>query len=203
MTKGAVAPRSTGRRRPGFAALLALVLLLVAALSLAAFRFVAAKSPVNRVRPALALGSGSVSRPLTAASAASGVLTFVPQGAADSLGQAMCAATGAAPCPLHRYPGRVLVSRAAGGRFAVTVILTVDLKRLLAGGEISLGGLPGASSLKTGKLAVSTDNTIYGVSMNPHTHRAVFRYEIAQSGLKVWALNWNALGAVSQNSSLQ
>jgi hypothetical protein len=190
-------------RRPGFAALLIALLLLVAGLTFVVLKYAASKSPVTRVGPALALGSGSVRGPLTPATAREAVLTFVPSGAADSLGQAMCSATGTSPCPLDRYPGRVLVRPAASGRFLVTVVMTVDLKRLLAGGEISLGHLPGSSSLKTGKLAVSTDNTIYGVSMNPNTHQAVFQYDVSRNGLKVWALDWNALGAVSQNASLQ
>lgn len=190
-------------RRPGFGALLAASLMLVAVLALLVLKYGASRSPVNNVKPALALGSGAVAAPITRATAARGLLTFVPSGDAESLEQAMCAATGTGPCSPARFPGQIAVRAASGGRFLVTMVLTVNVKRLLAGGEISLGGLPGSSSLKTGKLAVSTDNSIYGVSMNPSTHRAVFRYYVARSGRKVWALNWNALGAISQNASLQ
>ena len=203
MMKESLMPRRTGYSRPGFAALLTVLLVLVAGLSFFVLKYEAGKSPVNTVQPALAIGSGAVHAPVTTATAARSVLSFVPSGNADSLGQAMCSATGTSPCAITRYPGRVTVSPASNGRFLVTVVLTVNLKRLLAGGEISLGHFPGSSSLKTGRLAVSTDNSIYGVNMNPATHQAVFRYYVSRSGLKVWALNWNALGAISQNASLQ
>ncbi len=192
-----------GIRRPGFGALLAALLVIVAVLALLVLKYEASRSPVNNVKPALAMGSGAVAGPLSRVTAARDVLTFVPSGDAASLEHAMCDATGTAACSPTRFPGQVAVRAVSGSRFLVTIVLRVNVRRLLAGGEISLGSLPGSSSLKTGKLAVSTDNSIYGVAMNPSTHEAVFRYYIARSGLKVWALNWNALGAISQNASLQ
>lgn len=188
---------------PGFAFWLSLALVAVAAAALFAMRVEARHSPKGAIRPTPVLNTVEAPVTLTTALAKRAFLSFVPAGAADTLGQAMCAATGTVPCRLEQYPAQVTWRRIAGGRYQFVVVMTVNLRRLLAGGEIDVGHLPGASNLRTGQLAVSTNNSIYGVDMNPTTHRAVFRFDLAGNDEEVWALNWNALGIVSQNSSLQ
>lgn len=190
------------KRRSYFALLLAVVMALVAAGSLLVMRQAAAHSPKAALQPTPVLNTVQEPARVSPTLVVSALLRFVPAGDADTLGQAMCSATGTVPCSLAHYPGHV-TWRQDGSRYLVVVTMTVHIRRLLAGGEIDLGHLPGASNLKTGQLAVSTNNSIYGVDMNPRTHQAVFRYYLAANDEEVWALNWNALGAVSQNSSLQ
>ena len=140
---------------------------------------------------------------VTPDSASRVLLTFVPDQDAESLGAAMCAATGQPTCSLAHFPGQVHVTRSSQNRFLVLVVMTVQVQRLLKAGRISLGSLPGASNLTTGQLAVSSNSAVYGVKMNPASHGAVFSFFLAVNGNTVWATDWNALGAVSQSASLQ
>ncbi|MDA8199007.1 MAG: hypothetical protein M0Z54_06205 [Thermaerobacter sp.] len=157
----------------------------------------------NSVHPAPVFSSSGYSQQVTASTAAEVLLHFVPDQDANNLGTAMCTATGQPTCRLAHFPGQVHVSRSSENRFLVSVVMTVQVHRLLKAGEISLGSLPGASSLTSGQLAVSSNSAIYGVKMNPSSHRAVFSFLLAANGSTVWATDWNALGAVSQSASLQ
>jgi|BEDMetMinimDraft_2_1075160.scaffolds.fasta_scaffold12242_2 hypothetical protein len=187
-----------------FALWIILALALVGAVSLWALRTVAQASPRDRVGPTPVLSASSRRMTVDRRTAAAALLTFVPAGDADNLGTAMCRATGQTTCPVPRgFPGTVTVRPGPRGRWAVTVTLTVNVPELLQRGEIVTGSVPGASDLRTGQLAVSTNDAVYGVTMNPKTHRAVFSYLLAPDASAVWALNWNALGAVSQSTSLQ
>jgi hypothetical protein len=155
------------------------------------------------VRPTPVYSSTGVNQPVSESGAAQALLRFVPDQDANSLGAAMCSATGQPQCSLSHFPGQIRVTAAPHRRFLVTVTMRVRVKRLIASGEVVTGSLPGASSLASGHLAVSTNSAIYGVNMNPRTHTAVFTFWISRRGGTVWATNWNALGAVSQSSSLQ
>lgn len=157
----------------------------------------------NSVHPAPVFSSSGYDQRVTASTAAEVLLHFVPDQDANSLGTAMCTATGQPTCRLAHFPGQVHVTRSSQNRFLVSVVMTVQVHRLLKAGEIALGSLPGASSLTTGQLAVSSNSAIYGVKMNPASHRAVFSFFLAANGSTVWATDWNALGAVSQSASLQ
>lgn len=157
----------------------------------------------NSVHPAPVFSSSGYDQRVTASNAAEVLLHFVPDQDASSLGTAMCTATGQPTCNLAHFPGQVHVTRSPQNRFLVSVVMTVQVHRLLKAGEISLGSLPGASSLTTGQLAVSSNSAIYGVKMNPRSHHAVFSFLLAANGSTVWATDWNALGAVSQSASLQ
>ncbi len=157
----------------------------------------------NSVRPVPVLGSSGFDQRVTTSTAADVLLHFVPEQDVNSLGTAMCAATGQSTCSLAHFPGQVHVTRSPENRFLVSVVMTVQVQRLLKAGEISLGSLPGSSNLATGQLAVSSNSAIYGVKMNPASHRAAFSFYLAASGSTVWATDWNALGAVSQSASLQ
>ena len=182
-------------------------LLLGLALAGAAALFVldsaAAHLSGSQVHPVPVFSSSGHAQSVTLSNAAAVLLHFVPDQDANSLGVAMCNATGQPTCSLAHYPGQVKVAEASQHRYQVTVIMTVQVHRLLQAGEISLGSLPGASSLATGELAVSSDSAIYGVKMNPTSHRAVFQFLLSATGRTVWALDWNGLGAVSQSASLQ
>lgn len=192
-----------GLRVP-FALWIILALVLVGAVSLWALRTVAQASPRDRVGPTPVLSATDRRVPVDRGTAGAALLTFVPAGDADNLGTAMCRATGQTACPVPTgFPGSVTVRPGPRGRWAVTVTLTVNVPELLRRGEIVTGSVPGASDLRTGQLAVSTNDAVYGVTMDPRTRRAVFSYLLAPDDSAVWALNWNALGAVSQSTSLQ
>jgi hypothetical protein len=191
---------SAPRSGPGWAPVIALVLVLVAGLTFFVLHQFAAAAPEGRIHPALAPSALPVSTPVTRATAGSRVLAFVPAGATYSIGTALRAADGYPST--GGLPLRITVTP-DGRQFLVTLWLPVNVRHLVQRGEISLGSLPGASSLTSGRLAVSTDNAIYGVAMSPKSHLAVFRFAIARNGQSLWALNWNALGLISQSTSLQ
>jgi hypothetical protein len=194
---------SRGVRVP-FVLWLVLVLAAVGAVAFWALRTVALTSPRDRVGPTPVLSANGRRIPLDRGTAGAALLTFLPAGDADNLGTAMCRATGQTACPVpNGFPGTVTVRPGPQGRWAVTVTLTVNVPELLRRGEIVTGSVPGASDLRTGQLAVSTNDAVYGVTMDPRTRQAVFSYLLAPDDSAVWALNWNALGAVSQSTSLQ
>jgi hypothetical protein len=189
------------RMRPGFAPFLIALLALVAAATFFVLHQYAAAVPGGRIKPALAPSALPVTTPVTVTTAPRRLLAFLPAGADETVGRALLEATGHATA--GPFPGRISARPTGDHRILVTVVMPVAVHRLIATGEIATGGLPGSSSLATGRLLVSTNNTVYGVTMNPRTHRAVFLFAFNRSGTKLWALNWNALGIISQSASLQ
>ncbi len=128
------------------------------------------------------------------------LLNFLPLGASDSIQMALRHATGNVN-PLS-FPAHYQVRRLANHRYLITITIPVDVNVLERGGEIITGGAPGSSSLKTGDLYVAGNMHGYAVRMNPKTHLAQFQFYLAQNDRTIWAVNWNALGIISQNSSL-
>lgn len=194
-----------GRRGPGFALVLAVLLALVGVGALLVLKAVAKSSPTRNLKPTPIENASGRARDLKTPSAAkTAFLSFVPAGDTDSLGQAMCSATGQRTCHLPaQFPGSVKISGPVHGQYVINVTLTVNLPRLESLGEVTPGSLPGMSNVASGDLAVSTNNAIYGLRMNPKTHLASFRFFLGVHGRRVWATNWNALGIVSQSTSLQ
>lgn len=193
-----------GVKKPGFALILACLLALVGGLGFWALRIVSQSSPKGAIHPTPVLSASGAVRKIGPRSAQAALLTFVPAGDANNIGTAICRATGHNRCQIPGgFPGQIVVGPARDGHYIVTVTVPVNIRRLLAGGEISTGAAPGASDLKTGNLAVSTNEAVYGVKMNPRNHLAVYRFWLATNDTRVWALDWNALGAESQSSSLQ
>lgn len=191
-------------QKPGFALVLTCLLALVGGLGFWALRIVSQSSPQGAIHPTPVLSASGSVRKIGLRAAQAALLTFVPAGDADNIGTAICRATGHNRCQIPgKFPGRIVVSPARDGHYVVTVTVLVNIRRLLAGGEIATGAAPGASDLNTGDLAVSTNDAVYGVKMNPRNHLAVYRFWLATNDTRVWALDWNALGAESQSSSLQ
>ena len=191
-----------GRRTP--VVLLILALLVAAAGAYYALHGAAVGVSHGAVHPTPVFSSAGYDQRVTPDSASRVLLTFVPDQDAESLGAAMCAATGHAVCAIPGgFPGRVTVGALHDGHYPVTVQMSVDVARLLRRGEILTGSLPGDSNLAAGELAVSTNSAVYGVNMDPRAHTAIYTFWLASDGGEVWATNWNALGAVSQSTSLQ
>jgi hypothetical protein len=198
--RGKTGDAPAARPPAGWAPWIAALLAAVAIATFLVLRQFALTAPEGRIKPALAPNALPSTGPVTLVNAPARVLAFLPAGADDTVGQALRAATGNPP---GRFPGVVEVRPDGPHRFFIAITMPVRIRHLLATGEISTGGIPGSSDLNTGKLAVSTNNAIYGVSMNPRTRRAVFLFALSRNGLNLWALNWNALGIISQSASLQ
>lgn len=128
------------------------------------------------------------------------LLSFLPLGASDSLGMALKHATG--NIGDKTLPAHFTVYMTKRHRYFVSAAVPVNVKVLERGGEIITGSAPGASSLQSGDLYVAGNMHGYGVQMNPKTHIAVFEFYLAPRDNTVWAINWNALGIISQNDSL-
>jgi hypothetical protein len=163
----------------------------------------------NRASPVAVANVFEPHGPLTAATAGPALLAVRPAtvegtNVADTVGipleQAMLQATGNRLGPHGRFPGRVTVVPDASRRgYLVTVVLTVDVEHLLKTGDIVVGWWPGSSNLKNGLLNVTVKaGQVYGIRMNPRTHVAVFRFDIARSGQNVASLNWNANAVLEQ-----
>lgn len=197
--------QETGKRGPGFALVLAVLLILVGGAALLVLKAVAARSPTRNVKPTpVESASGQVRALKTRSEVRTAFLDFIAAGDTDSFGQAMCSATGQRQCRIPQaFPGSVQITGPVAGHYVINVTLTVNLARLEALGEVTPGALPGMSNIASGDLAVSTNNAIYGIRMNPQTHRASFRFFLGVRDRRAWATNWNALGIVSQSTSLQ
>jgi hypothetical protein len=163
----------------------------------------------NRASPVTVATVFEPHGPLTAATAGAALLALRPAtvegtNVADMVGipleQAMLEATGNQVAPGGRFPGRVTVAPDASGRgYLVTVVLPVNVPHLLRAGDITVGWWPGSSNMKTGLLNVTVKaGQVYGIRMNPRTHVAVFRFDIARSGQNVASLNWNANAVLEQ-----
>ncbi|PSR32332.1 MAG: hypothetical protein C7B46_14675 [Sulfobacillus benefaciens] len=128
------------------------------------------------------------------------LLQFIPLGASDSIGTALMHATGNTQA--NRLPAHFRVYLTSQHRYFVSISILVNIRLLEQDGEIITGHAPGASSLKSGDLYIAGNMHGYGVRMNPHTHLAIFEFYLSPQDTTVWAINWNALGIISQNSSL-
>lgn len=178
---------------------LAAVMVAVAAASFGAFQWFAARSPTTKLPIAPEPNQARV-HPLTRRAALAGLFAFVVAGGpSDSVRAALASATGHLNHPL---PFRADVGPEQRGRYRIVVVIPVDVKALLRRGEIMTAHLPGRSDLKAGYLEINADNATYAVRMNTKTHRARFAFAIAADDRTLWALDWNALGIVSQSASL-
>lgn len=178
---------------------LATLMVAVAVASFAAFQWFAGRSPKERV-PLAPEPNQAVAHPLTRRTALVGLFRFVVAGeSSEPIRGALGAATGYRG---HSLPFQATVYPERNGRYRIVLVIPVDVKALLRRGEIMTARLPGHSDLKTGYLEINGTNATYAVRMNPRTHRARFAFAIASNDRLVWALNWNALGIVSQSAPL-
>jgi hypothetical protein len=200
MAAGPVEMGGTRPRRPGWVLAIIGVLAVVAAGTFYVLSRYEAAAPKHLIHPAYAPGALPTTGVVTPGNAVRRLLAFLPEGAYFTIAQALRQADGYRAGA--RLPATFTVRR-DGARWLVTVRLPVDVRYLEQVGEISVGAVPGASDLRSGNLAVSTNEAIYGVDMNPRTHVAVYRFLLGRRGGAVWALNWNALGIISQSDSLQ
>lgn len=187
--------------RPGWVLAIIAMMGLVAAGTVFVLRQYQAAAPRTLIKPAYAPGALPSPGPVTRTNARERFLAFLPEGAYYTMGRALRQADGYPPGA--SFPADIAVRRDGATRWWVTVHVPVNVAYLTRVGEIAVGSVPGASDIRTGQLAVSTNESIYGVSMNPKTHVAVYRFLLAKNGRSVWALNWNGLGIISQSDSLQ
>lgn len=179
-------------------AILVLILIAIGLGTIASLRFVAKHSTTVRVPLSPTPQGGTVIGITSANQVPKAVLNFLPLGASDTIQMAIRHATG----NLKSFPARYQIQHLADHQYQVTISIPVNLKVLERGGEIIRGGAPGASSLKAGDLYVAGNMHGYAVHMNPKTDLAQFKFYLAPNDRTIWAVNWNALGIISQNDSL-
>lgn len=196
--------KGKGRKPPSWlAALLVVVAMGVSGSAVLAGMMIFARHSPKTVIAAPIFNANRTPKAVTAQNAKRMLLTFLPVQDTETVGDALLHATGHPGSPVLAVLGPdMAVRQGTHHRWHITVSVPVNVAYLMGHGEVTAGHFPGASDLATGHLYVAGNLTGYSINMNPKTHVAVFRFALSPDDLSIWALNWNALGIVSQNEPL-